>query len=82
MGIDNRLLSCPFCGGTPNFEGSAADWQDEHRYVELSLVCCVTMTEAIGWRAAAAMTVEARTAALRAKLTAAWNTRAPDDGDA
>jgi hypothetical protein len=74
-------LPCPFCGGTPDFEGNAADWKDESRYVELSITCCATMTEAIGWRRARDMTVEARTAELQAKLTEAWNRRAPDDTD-
>ena len=76
--MSNQLLPCPFCGGTPHFDGNAADWQDESRYVELSLKCCATMTEAIGWRRARDMTVEARTAELQTKLTDCWNTRHAD----
>lgn len=81
--MTKELLSCPFCGGAPYFEGDAADWKDESRYVELSLTCCATMTEALGWRRARDMTVEARTAELTDKLATRWNTRyAPDDADA
>jgi hypothetical protein len=76
---ENTLLPCPFCGGEPYFEGNAADWKDDNRYVELSLRCCAVMTEAIGWRRARDMTVNARTAELQAKLTKAWNNRNHSD---
>lgn len=78
---ETKLLPCPFCGDTPQFKGSAEDWQDEHRYVELSLTCCVTMTEAIGWRQAKDLTVEARTSELQTRLTKLWNTRRVDNED-
>lgn len=70
-----ELKPCPFCGGTPYFEGDTNEWQDGSRYVELSLTCCATMTESIGWRKARDMTIEERSAELRAKLTSNWNTR-------
>lgn len=72
----NDLVPCPFCGSDPWFEGSASEWKDDHRYVELTLKCCASMTEAIGWRKARDMTVEARESELKAQLTASWNTRA------
>jgi hypothetical protein len=69
------LKPCPFCGGDPYFEGDTGDWKDDCRYVQLSLTCCATMTEGIGWRKARDMTVPARDAELRETLTARWNTR-------
>ena len=51
-------------------------WRDDNRYVELSLTCCATMTEAIGWRRARELTVEASTAELKASLASRWNKRA------
>lgn len=73
------LKPCPFCGSNPNFTGDASVWKDDSRYVELSLECCSSMTEAIGWRRARDMTVEARTTELKTSLTNRWNTR-HDDG--
>ncbi len=70
------LEACPFCGDEPSFSGSASDWKDESRYVELSLGCCVSMTEQIGWRRARDMTHEAKTAELQNRLRLKWNTRA------
>lgn len=72
------LLPCPFCGGVPSFQGDAADWKDDSRYVELSLGCCAIMTEGIGWRKARDMTVAARTAELESALSKRWNTRHPN----
>lgn len=72
---DKDLKDCPFCGGTPYFFGDASEWHDDHRYVQLTLKCCVEMTEAIGWRQARDMQPEARTAELQAKLTQQCNTR-------
>jgi len=73
--IQQALEACPFCGNTPSFSGDVTEWKDDARYVELSLGCCVSMTEAIGWRRAGAMTPEARTAELRSRLHSRWNTR-------
>jgi hypothetical protein len=70
------LEACPFCGNEPSFSGNASDWKDESRYVELSLGCCVSMTEQIGWRRARDMTHEAKTAELQNRLRLKWNTRA------
>ena len=70
------LEACPFCGNEPSFSGDASEWKDESRYVELSLGCCVSMTEQIGWRRARDMTHEAKTAELRSRLQLRWNTRA------
>lgn len=70
-----ELLPCPFCGCIPHYEGDAAEWKDESRYVDLSLECCATMTEAIGWHRARDMSVEMRTAELRGRLAKRWNTR-------
>jgi len=70
-----NLQPCPFCGNQPNFGGDAADWKDDNRYVQLSLGCCVQMNETIGWRKARDMTLEARTAELKARLIERWNTR-------
>lgn len=70
------LEACPFCGDEPSFSGNASDWKDESRYVELSLGCCVSMTEQIGWRRARDMTHEAKTAELQNRLRLKWNTRA------
>jgi Zn finger protein HypA/HybF involved in hydrogenase expression len=70
------LKPCPFCGNEPSFQGNPADWKDESRYVELSLGCCVVMSEQIGWRRAREMTVEARTVELEGRLRLKWNTRA------
>ena len=58
------------------FSGDASEWRDESRYVELSLGCCVSMTEQIGWRRAQYMTHEAKTAELCSRLRSKWNTRA------
>ena len=73
--MSSNLLPCPFCGGLPYFEGDAKDWKDDHRYVELSLTCCVTMCETIGWKRARDMTIEARNKELQIRLTDKWNTR-------
>ena len=70
------LETCPFCGNEPRFSGNASIWQDEARYVELSLGCCVSMTEQIGWRRARDMTHEAKTAELQNRLRLKWNARA------
>lgn len=69
------MKTCPFCGNQPAFEGNAGVWQDDSRYVELSLVCCVRMTESLGWRKARQMTVEERTKVLKELLIARWDTR-------
>lgn len=69
------LKECPFCGGEPWFKGSAADWKDDRRYVELSLICCVQMTETIGWMRARDMLVRERDKELRERLSLKWNTR-------
>lgn len=74
--IDKALEACPFCGNEPSFSGDASEWKDDYRYVELSLGCCVSMTEQIGWRRAREMTHEAKTAELRSRLQLRWNTRA------
>jgi hypothetical protein len=71
------ILPCPFCGNEPWFEGDAADWEDDARYVQLELRCCTTMTETIGWQQARRMTVEARTIELKNKLASQWNRRTP-----
>ena len=77
--MTNELFTpCPFCGEQPWFAGDTAEWKDEGRYVELSLRCCVRMSEAIGWRLGRDMTVEERTAQLKASLTKRWNTRAQE----
>lgn len=72
------LLPCPFCGQSPQFEGDPGEWKDDSRYVELSIACCVTMTETIGWRRAREMSVKERDAVLRGQLTARWNARTND----
>lgn len=69
------LEACPFCGNEPSFSGNASEWKDDYRYVELSLGCCVLMTEQIGWRQAREMTHEAKTTELRNRLQLRWNTR-------
>ncbi len=68
-------LPCPFCGEEPHFSGDASEWKDDARYVEMSLGCCATMTEGMGWRKARDMTVAARTAELQSALSKRWNTR-------
>jgi len=73
----HELKPCPFCGGQPHFEGDASKWRDESRYVELSLVCCATMNESIGWRRARDMQPQERDQELRDRLATAWNRRAP-----
>lgn len=73
--MEYKLHPCPFCGSDPWFEGDAGEWKDESRYVELSLKCCATMTEIIGWMRARDMTVDQRDAELRERLAKAWNTR-------
>lgn len=72
-----HLQPCPFCGDEPWFEGDASAWKDDSRYVEMSLGCCARITDTIGWRLARDMTHEARTERLKAKLSEAWNRRAP-----
>jgi Lar family restriction alleviation protein len=79
MSTDRELLPCPFCGDTPVFEGDGENWQDERRYVQMKLVCCTSMSKAIGWNRARDMTPKAREAELRAKLTEQWNRRAYAD---
>jgi len=73
------LIPCPFCAEQPWFAGDTSEWHDEGRYVQLSIRCCIRMTEAIGWKVARDMTVEARTAQLQASLTKRWNTRKDQD---
>lgn len=75
-------LPCPFCGSEPHFEGDVSDWKDDSRYVELTLTCCATMREAIGWRKARDMSVGERYQELRIKLTEVWNRRAPEKENA
>ena len=71
----HELKLCPFCGNTPYFSGDTAQWQDESRYVKLSIECCVTMTEVIGWFRARDMTVNQRTEELQTRLSERWNNR-------
>jgi hypothetical protein len=73
--VSDSIKTCPFCGDTPWFEGDAADWQDDCRYVQLTLKCCVTMTAAIGWKRAREITVEARTTEMQSNLIDRWNAR-------
>lgn len=73
---DIELKPCPFCGCPPFF--SRAEWQDENRYVGMTLECCVTMTGAISWRIARDMTPEQHDASLRSNLTERWNERQPE----
>jgi hypothetical protein len=77
--IANEFKDCPFCGGKPYFDGCVDDRRDEGRYVQLSLVCCVTMTEAIGWKKAISMTTKEKETTLREKLISQWNTRFVED---
>lgn len=70
-----KILNCPFCGEKPWFEGDASEWKDESRYVELSLTCCSTMTETIGWMRARDMSISERTKELTQRLTERWNKR-------
>lgn len=76
-----QLKGCAHCGSTPVYEGDPADWHDDSRYVQLSLVCCVTMVETIGWRQARDMSVNERRALMESRLAARWNTRWSPDGD-
>lgn len=72
---DDDFLSCPFCGSAPWNEGDAAQWKDDNRYVQMKLVCCVTMSSAIGWKRARDMTVEQRAKEMKEALLNRWNTR-------
>jgi Restriction alleviation protein Lar len=72
---ETHLLPCPFCGDEPVITGDTSHWMDDARYVQLSIVCCSTMTETIGWRRARDMTVTERDVELRARLTDSWNKR-------
>lgn len=73
------IKPCPFCLGDPHFNGDGDNWQDESRYVEMSLVCCVTMPQAIGWLRAREMTKKQREDELKKRLTDAWNHRASSE---
>ena len=75
------LKPCPFCGSDPSFTGDASVWRDDSRYVELSLECCSSMTEAIGWWRARDMSTAERDAELRQRLTERWNTRHEPEPD-
>ena len=72
----NNCRPCPFCGGgQPVFEGDAAEWKDDRRYVQLSLTCCATMIEGMGWKQARELTVSERETVLHKALADRWNVR-------
>jgi hypothetical protein len=73
--MSDDLKPCPFCGNVPWFEGSGEDWKDNHRYIQMHLVCCISMSSAIGWQKARDMVPEARTKEMKDILTQKWNTR-------
>lgn len=75
------LEGCPFCGETPCWEGDGANWKDEKRYVQMKLMCCVTMSCSISWMVAREMLVEDRTKEMKNSLTKRWNTRYIEDSD-
>jgi len=68
------FYSCPFCGNKPYF--TDVEWKDDSRYIQLSLECCVSMSEAIGWYKAKDMTISDITSELKNRLSLRWNTRA------
>lgn len=71
----DQLKPCPFCGCDPYLSGDGENWQDESRYVEMSLECCVEMRSGIGWREARDMTKENRNKRMVDELTKRWNQR-------
>lgn len=75
------LKDCPFCGCTPYFSGDVSDWQDDGRYIQLTIGCCVSMTESIIWRKARDMSPAAIDKELRERLTERWNTRFTDESN-
>lgn len=74
MNID-QLRPCPFCGCDPYLDGDGDNWQDESRYVEMSLECCVKMRVGIVWREARDMSPVAREGRMRDELIKSWNQR-------
>lgn len=75
MKMTEDLIGCPFCGDIPYFTGDGDNWQDENRYVEMGLSCCISMTESIGWRKARDMTTKERQDQLSQRLLERWNER-------
>ncbi len=73
--MTDKICKCPFCGGDPWFEGDGDNWRDDRRYVQMKLVCCVTMSSAIGWSAARDMQSKDREEFLKKALVEKWNKR-------
>lgn len=74
-----ELKPCPFCGDHPSVEYNG--WQDENRYVEMQLKCCVTMSDSIGWWKARDMQEAQRREELWKSLAEKWNTRYVETND-
>ena len=71
----DQLKPCPFCGEEPWFEGDGDNWQDDCRYVEMEVVCCVRMSAALRWNNARNKTIQEREQELKEELLQMWNTR-------
>lgn len=78
--MGRSLKPCPFCGAQPVF--TEAEWMEDGRYVGMTLECCVSMHEGVGWMMARAMTPVQRKTRLEERLAAKWNDRVPTPEEA
>lgn len=80
MNDTNRaaLLPCPFCSDTPTY--SDVQEKDDRRYMQMSLMCCISMSESIGYGQFKNMSDVAIESELKNALLTAWNTRAAPPG--
>lgn len=67
------LKPCPFCDNTPSF--TSVEIMDERRYVEMKLICCIEMSETLGFSKYKDMLEPDIADYLKLQLIDRWNIR-------
>ena len=73
--MSDILKPCPFCGGMPDF--GWVEEKDERRYVQLDLICCVTMSDTLSFHEHKSLSDDETEARLKTSLAESWNRRTP-----